>query len=75
MGIRGVGDGVGVFVGVVDEVVIFVAFAFADVVDEFFGLGSQADHCGEIGIGWVFEIFEEEVLSRQFAFVGEEWPQ
>ena len=64
MGIRGVGDGVGVFVGVVVEVVIFVAFAFADVVDEFFGLGSQADHCWEIGIGRVFEVFEEEVFSR-----------
>ena len=74
-GIRGVGDGVGVFVGVVDEVVIFVAFAFADVVDEFFGLGSQADHCWEIGIGRVFEVFEEEVVSGQFAFVGEEWSQ
>ena len=64
MGISGIGDGIGVFVGVVDEVVIFVAFAFADVVDEFFSLGSQADHCGEIGIGRVFEIFEEEVISR-----------
>ena len=75
MGIRGVGDGVGVFVGVVDEVVIFVAFAFADVVDEFFGLGSQADHCWEIRIGRVFEVFEEEVLSRYFACVGQKWPQ
>ena len=75
MGIRGIGDGVGVFIGVVDEVVIFVAFAFADVVDEFLGLGSQADHCWKIGIGRVFEVFEEEVVSRQFAFVGEEWTQ
>lgn len=75
MGIRGVGDGVGVFVGVVDEVVIFVAFAFADVVDEFFGLGSQADHCWKIRIGRVFEVFEEEVFSRYFACVGQKWPQ
>ena len=64
MGIRRIGDGVGVFLGVIDEVVIFVAFAFSDVVDEFFGLGSQADHCWEIGIGWVFKIFKEEVFSR-----------
>lgn len=64
MGVRGVGDGVGVFVGIVDEVVIFVAFAFSDVVDEFFGLGSQADHCWKIRIGRVFEVFEEEVFAR-----------
>lgn len=75
MGISGVGDGVGVFVGIVDEVVIFVAFAFSDVVDEFFGLGSQADHCWKIRIGRVFEVFEEEVLSRYFAFVGQKWSQ
>ena len=42
MGISGICDGVGVFIGVIDEVVVFVAFAFADVVDEFFGLGSQS---------------------------------
>ena len=75
MGISGVGDGVGVFVGVVDEVVIFVAFAFSDVVDEFFGLGSQADHCWKIRIGRVFEVFEEEVFSKYFAFVGQAWSQ
>ena len=75
MGIRGVGDGVGVFVGVVDEVVIFVAFAFADVVDEFFGLGSQADHCWKIRKGRVFEVFEEEIFSRYFACVGQAWSQ
>ena len=75
MGISGVCDGVGVFVGVIDEVVIFVAFAFADVVDEFFGLGSQADHCWKIGIGRVFEIFKKEVVSRCLAFVGQEWSQ
>ena len=61
--------------GVIDEVVIFVAFAFSDVVDEFFGLGSQADHCWEIRIGRVFEVFEEEVFSKYFAFVGQAWPQ
>ena len=63
IGVGGIGDGVGVFVGVVDEVVVFVAFAFADVVDEFFGLGSYANHCGEMGEWWVFKVFEEEVVA------------
>ena len=76
-GVFWVGDGVGVFVGVVDEVVVFVAFAFAlaDVVDQLFGLGAQADHGWEMGKGWVFEIFEEEIVAGDITFVGQERAQ